>query len=102
MKNVKLGPLNKKMADEGKIIFQNKCSICHELDQKKVGPPLRNIAKTRTPEYIMNLILNSTGMQKEDSIIRKLLKIYIVPMPDPALSQTQARSVLEYLRSVSK
>ncbi|MCX6256417.1 MAG: cytochrome c [Bacteroidia bacterium] len=86
VKNVVLGTIDKKMADEGKIIFTNKCAICHEMDQKKVGPPLRNITKERTPEYIMNLLLNSAQMQKEDPIVKKLLKDYNnVPMPDPAI-----------------
>lgn len=103
IKNVELGPLNKKMIDEGKSIFTNQCIVCHELDQKKLGPPLKNITKERTPEYIMNLLLNSTQMQKDNPTVKSLLKQYNnLPMPDPALSQAKARSVLEYLRSVAK
>ena len=103
VKNVELGPINKKMVDDGKKIYTAKCLVCHEMDQKKVGPPLRNVTKERTPEYIMNLLLNSAQMQKENHIVKELLKKYNnVPMPDPALNQAQARSVLEYLRSVTK
>ena len=103
IKNVELGPLNKKMIDEGKSIFTNQCVICHEMDQKKLGPPLRNVTKERTPEYIMNLLLNSTQMQKDDPLLKSLLKQYNnLPMPDPALNQSKARSVLEYLRSNAK
>ena len=103
VKSVELGPLNKKMTDDGKAIFNNKCTICHDLDQKKIGPPLRNVSKDRAPEFIMNLLLNSAQMQKENPIIKDLLKKYNnMLMPDPALNQAQARSVLEYLRSVSK
>ena len=103
IKNVELGPLNKKMIDEGKSIFTNQCVICHEMDQKKLGPPLRNITKERTPEYIMNLMLNSAQMQKDDPLVKSLLKQYNnLPMPDPALNQSKARSVLEYLRSMAK
>ena len=103
IKNVELGPLNKKMVDEGKSIFTNQCVICHEMDQKKLGPPLRNITKERTPEYIMNLMLNSAQMQKDDPLVKSLLKQYNnLPMPDPALNQSKARSVLEYLRSNAK
>jgi len=103
VKNVELGPINKKMADDGKAIFTSKCIICHELDQKKIGPPLRNTTKVRAPEFIMNLLLNTVQMQKENSTIKDLIKKYNnVPMSDPSLNQTQARSVLEYMRSVSK
>ena len=103
VKNVELGPLNNKMINEGKGIFNNQCIICHELDQKKLGPPLKNVTKERTPEYIMNLLLNSVQMQKDDPKVKELLKQYNnLPMPDPALNQSKARSVLEYLRSVAK
>jgi cytochrome c len=103
VKSVVLGPLNKKMADDGKVIFNNQCTVCHDIDQKKLAPPLRNITKLRTPEYIMNLLLNSAQMQKENTTIKALLKQYNnLPMPDPALNQAKARSVLEYLRSLEK
>jgi len=103
VKTVELGPLNSKMISEGKGIFTNQCIVCHELDQKKLAPPLRNITKERTPEYIMNLLLNSAQMQKDDPKVKALLKEYNnLPMPDPALNQSKARSVLEYLRSVAK
>ena len=103
IKNVELGPINKKMVDDGKKIYNAKCFVCHDLDQKKIGPTLRNVTKERTPEYIMNLLVNSVQMQKENHIVKELLKKYNnVPMPDPAITQAQARSVLEYLRSVTK
>jgi cytochrome c551/c552 len=103
VKTVELGPINKKMTDDGKSIFNTKCIICHDLDQKKVGPPLRNITKDRTPEYIMNMMVNYVQMLKEDPILKDLFRKYNnVPMTDPALNQTQARSLLEYLRSVVK
>ncbi|HEY4787719.1 MAG TPA: hypothetical protein VIH57_16805, partial [Bacteroidales bacterium] len=38
IKEVKLGPLNHQMANEGKSIFSSKCIACHSLDQKVVGP----------------------------------------------------------------
>ena len=103
VKSVKLGPIDKKMGDEGKSLFNTKCIVCHELDQKKVGPPLRNVTKERAPEYIMNLLVNAQQMQKEDPIVKDLFRKYNnVPMPDPVFTQAQARSVLEYLRSVVK
>ena len=103
VKSVELGPLNSKMVNEGKVIFNNQCIVCHEMDQKKLGPSLKNVTKERTPEYIMNLLLNSAQMQKDDPLVKSLLKQYNnLPMPDPALNQSKARSVLEYLRSMAK
>ncbi len=102
VKELKLGPLNGKMVLTGKGLFNNKCLICHDLDQKKIGPPLRDITKIRTPEFIMNLLLNTTQMQEKDPIIKELIITYKVPMTPPYFSNEQARSVLEYLRSVVK
>jgi cytochrome c len=101
--SVELGAINPKMVSEGKNLYTSKCFICHDLDQKKVGPTLRNVTKERKPEYIMNVILNPQKMQKSDPILIGLLKKFNnVPMPDSKLSETQARSLLEYLRSVAK
>ncbi|HAH22797.1 MAG TPA: cytochrome C [Prolixibacteraceae bacterium] len=104
IKSVKLDPkLDDKMVTEGKGIFNEKCAVCHELDQKKVGPPLRNITKDRAPEYIMNLLLNTEKMQQADPNVKALIKKFNdVVMVNPQLTQPKARSVLEYLRSVAK
>jgi cytochrome c551/c552 len=104
IKSLKLDPkLDDKMVTEGKGIFNDKCSVCHELDQKKVGPALRNITKEQAPEYIMNLLLNTEKMQQADPNVKALIKKYNdVVMVNPQLTQPKARSVLEYLRSVAK
>ncbi len=101
VKKVVLGPLNKKLIQQGQSIFNNKCTQCHDLDQKRVGPTLRDVTKRRTPEFIMNYLLNTVQMQKEDQIVKDLLEVYLVPMTPQGLTQDQARTVLEYLRSVA-
>jgi len=102
IKNIELGAIDPKMVSKGKDLFNNKCLLCHDLDQKKIGPPLRNITKTRAPEYIMNLLLNTVQMQQEDPIVKDLVSTYKITMTPPEFSNEQARSVLEYLRSVAK
>jgi len=100
---VELGPINPKMVNDGKGLFTSKCVACHDLDQKKIGPTLRNVTKERSPEYIMNVIYNTTKMQKNDPTFKALVvKFKNVPMPDPNLTEAQSRSLLEYLRSVVK
>lgn len=103
VKKVDLGPINDKMVEDGKKIFNNKCITCHDMDNKKVGPPLRNITKERTPEYLMNMLVNYHQMITEDPLLKDQFRRYnYVPMTDPLLKQPEARSVLEYLRSVLK
>lgn len=103
VKKVTLGAIDGKLVEEGKNIFNNKCTICHDLDVRKVGPALRNITKERTPEYFMNMMVNYAQMLKEDPVLKdQFRKFNGIPMTNPELKQTQARALLEYLRSVAK
>lgn len=101
VKQVKLGPINQQMAQNGKKLFNSNCTGCHQLNQKKVGPPLGDVVNERTPEFIMNMILNATNMEQHDPTAKRLKSEYHVPMPQTGLKRSQARAVLEYLRSVA-
>src|ERR1035437_1321821 len=70
---VELGTVNPKMVNDGKGLYTSKCVACHDLDQKKIGPTLRNVTKERSPEYIMNVIYNTTKMQKNDPTFKGLV-----------------------------
>jgi len=100
IKALKLGPLDQKLANEGKTTFETVCVSCHSLDKRMVGPPLGKVAKERSPEFIMNLLLNTAEMAQKDSIIKKLITDYNVTMPQPNINEQQARAILEYLRSL--
>lgn len=103
IKSMPLGKLDMNLAKSGKNIFDNKCALCHSLDSKKIGPPLRDISKVETPEFIMNLLLNTTVMQQQNEKIKQLIKQYNnILMVDYKLSHNDARSVLEYLRAVTE
>src|ERR1035437_6381779 len=75
-KDVKLEPVDKIKAKKGLTIFMDKCFLCHELDMKKLGPPLRNITKQETPEFILNMIVNPAEMQKVNPKVKDLFKKY--------------------------
>ena len=102
IKKLKLGSLDEKLVNEGKSIFNDKCSACHSLDIEVEGPALRAITKKLRPEYIMNYLLNTTDMQRRDPLMQKLVGEYKVMMPDQQLTRDDARAILEYLRSVEK
>ncbi len=103
IKEVDLGPINKSMVNEGKNIFNTKCFACHRLDTKLVGPALKPIVKKLPPVYLMNYLLNTTEMQKKDPQLKKLIKEFNgILMPDQQLTEKQARSVLEYFRTIEK
>lgn len=99
IKELKLGAISDTLAATGQQVFTKKCTVCHQLDTKKVGPPLRDVAKQQAPEFIMNMVLNSDEMEKKDPYVKKLIAQYQTYMSGLDLNKDQARAVLEYLRS---
>lgn len=102
IKELKLGPIDQSLVKKGKDIFDSKCTACHKLDEKYVGPPLRGVTKRRKPEWIMNMILNPSEMIQKDPIAKELLAEYPTPMPFQNVSEGDARAILEYLRSIDE
>lgn len=98
---VKMGELDQAMAAEGKEIFDKMCTACHKPKEKFIGPPLQGILDRRSPEWIMNMILNPEEMVREDPDARQLLMEYnLAPMADQGLTREQARKILEYFRTI--
>lgn len=95
---VQLGPIDKKLADKGKAIFETKCTPCHKLDQRHIGPALREVTKRRTPEFIMNQILNPDENVKKHPEGKKMLAEYLTPMTFMNVTKDDARALLEFLR----
>lgn len=88
-----------KLVESGSELFENYCSACHKLDKRYVGPALENILDRRTPEWVMNMILNPEVMVKENALARQVLEEYHgAPMANQNLTQDQARAILEFLR----
>ncbi|MFA3784001.1 cytochrome c family protein [Melioribacteraceae bacterium 4301-Me] len=90
------------MAKSGEKIFETKCMSCHKIDERYVGPALKGVVGRRTPEYVMNMILNPTEMTQKHPEAKKLLAQYATQMTFQNVTQDDARKLLEYLRSVSK
>ncbi len=97
---VEVGPVDHEMAERGEKLFESKCSACHKLDQRYVGPPLGQVTERRTPAYVMNMILNPDGMYNKHPAARQLLGEYMTQMPNLNLTREEARDLLEYFRSV--
>lgn len=95
---VTLSALDESLANTGKSVFENKCTACHKIDARHVGPALAGITKRRKPEWIMNMILNPTEMTQKDPVAKELLATYMSPMTNQNLTQDEARSILEFFR----
>lgn len=92
--------VDQKLAEEGKAIFETKCSACHKMDTKYVGPALAGVTKRRSPEWIMNMIMNPVEMTQKDPIAKKLLEEHLTQMTFQDVKQEEARAILEYFRSL--
>lgn len=100
VKSITLGELDQSMADEGKELFKSKCSACHKEEKRFVGPALAGVTERRTPEWIMNMILNPEVMVAENPIAKQLLAEYLSPMANQSLTEDEARKILEYFRTL--
>lgn len=89
------------MVAAGQAKFQAICTACHMADKRLIGPALKGVYERRSPEWVMNMILNPDGMLKEDPIAKALLKEYNnAIMLNQNLSEEDARNVAEYLRTL--
>ena len=99
VQNVEIGPLDAALAEKGKALFEAKCTACHRLtEQKIVGPGLAGVTKKRTPEWLMNMMINPEEMTKKDPIARELLEEHLTQMTNQNVNEEDARAMLEYLR----
>jgi cytochrome c5 len=86
------------MAGAGKEIFETKCNACHKYDERYVGPALGKVTHRRTPEYVMNMILDTETMIENDDTVKCLMQEYLMRMPNQDVNEKDARNVLEHLR----
>jgi|SRR5690554_4106875 len=93
--------IDAELAAKGEEIFKSKCMACHRTDKKFVGPAPAGIMERRTPEWIMNMILNPEQMTKEDPLAKALMsEFHGSPMANQGLTEEDARQVLEYFRTL--
>jgi cytochrome c len=93
--------INQDMALKGKEIYEAKCTACHKIEKKFIGPAPTEILNRRTPAWIMNMILNPEEMTQKDPMAKKLLmEVNGSPMANQNLTKEEARAVLEYFRTL--
>ncbi|KAB5490763.1 MULTISPECIES: c-type cytochrome [Flagellimonas] len=93
--------IDQEMAARGQAKFDAVCVACHMVDQRMIGPAMKGVYDRRSPEWVMNMILNPDGMLKEDPIAKALLKEYNnAIMLNQNLTEEEARDLAEYLRTL--
>ncbi|KPM32992.1 Cytochrome c class I [Croceitalea dokdonensis DOKDO 023] len=93
--------IDTEMAARGEAKFNAICTACHMPNQRMIGPAMAGVYERRSPEWVMNMILNPDGMLKEDPIAKALLKEYNnAIMLNQNLTEAEARDLAEYLRTL--
>ncbi len=93
--------IDMELAKAGETKYQMICTACHMVGQRMIGPDLTGVYERRSPEWVMNMILNPDGMLKEDPIAKALLEEYNgALMLNQNLSEADARALAEYLRTL--
>ena len=91
--------------DKGKAIFTTRCTSCHNVNAKLVGPALANVDKRRTFDWIVNFVHSpKAAIEKNDTAAVALYNQFDqIVMPDHSdLSANDIKSVLDYIKSETK
>ena len=102
IKNLELSPtIDQEMVDRGLALFNTNCSACHKIDKRFIGPSPKGIMKRRSPEWIMNMILDPQLMVEQDRCAKDLLVEFNgAAMANQNMTEEQARDILEYFRTL--
>lgn len=93
--------IDETMAAHGADVYKKMCTACHRPNKKFIGPAPTGILERRSPEWIMNMILNPEEMTQKDPLAKALLMEFNgSPMANQNLSKEDARAVLEYFRTL--
>ena len=93
--------IDQAMVTKGADVYKRMCTACHKIGKKFIGPPPNGVFKRRTPEWVMNMILNPDEMVQKDPLAKALLMEFNgSPMANQNLTEEEARSVLEYFRTL--
>lgn len=97
---IELSSIDMNLAKEGEKIFESKCAACHKMDERYVGPAQRDVLERRSPEFVMNMMLNPEEMYQKHPEVKKMLGEFMTQMPNQNLTIQDARAILEYFRKV--
>jgi len=89
---------------EGEKIFKSKCTSCHAIDRKVVGPALKGVPDTKSEEWLIKWIRNSqaliaTGDAEAVKIFEEYNKSVMTSFTD--LSDDQIKSVIAFIKDAS-
>ena len=90
---------------DGKSIFTSRCAACHNVNKTLTGPALAGVDERRSIDWIINFVHSSQTLVKkgDKDAVAVYEKFNKIPMPDhPELTADHIKSILAYIKSVSK
>jgi len=98
--NFKVSPtVDEELAKKGNAIYSAKCQSCHKTtNEQLVGPGFKGVSERRTSVWIMNFLTNTDEMIDLDPGLQEQLEVCMVRMPDQALAEVDAHSMVEFFR----
>ncbi|WP_179344404.1 cytochrome c [Winogradskyella ursingii] len=102
IKNLELpATIDNAMVERGAALFKTNCTACHKIGKRFIGPSPSGIMERRSPEWIMNMILDPQLMVAEDRCAKDLLVEFNgAAMANQNMTKEQARDILEYFRTL--
>jgi len=102
IKSLTLSPtIDDAMVSRGAALYKTNCTACHKINKRFIGPSPTGIMKRRSPEWIMNMILDPKLMSEQDQCAKDLLVEFNgAAMANQNLTEEQARDILEYFRTL--
>ena len=93
--------IDEELAAMGREVYSRKCTACHKLGSTFIGPPPNGILQRRTPEWVMNMILNPEEMLQKDPLAKALFMEFGGQlMTNQQVTTEEARAMLEYFRTL--
>ncbi len=94
-------PTDETIVSSGKQLFENNCTVCHQVHTKLVGPALANVYERRPVEWIKSFISNSQKVIKSgDEYAANLYKEYNnLEMPPHDFNDEELTSILAYIQA---
>ncbi len=87
---------------QGEQMFKSNCTACHKINERLVGPALRDVTGRRETDWLLTYIKNPQKMiNSGDPIAVELFEEYKVVMTSFPFSDDQIISILSYITAES-
>jgi mono/diheme cytochrome c family protein len=93
-------PMDEALAGAGESLFKANCTQCHAINEKIIGPALKNVHERRSKEWLLKWIRNSQKLiQSGDEEAVALWQEYQkTAMPAYPFSDDEITSILSYIK----